>query len=78
MFLSNHCITKKRSYQNKEDAENALVYSRISSGSSGARNIYLCDDCGYWHLTSRGELSEVVKSRQREIDLAREANKFRF
>lgn len=55
-----NCPTNKKLHLNEFDAEDALVESRIKS-SIGALNIYQCESCNYWHLTSQGE--DLVKSR---------------
>ncbi len=49
-----NCSTGKKLHLNEFDAVDALVESRIRS-TLGANNIYQCDSCGYWHLTSSGD-----------------------
>jgi hypothetical protein len=78
MYFPDECISGKRCYVEKKDAEDALIHSRITNGFSGARNIYICDDCGTYHLTSRGEISDVIEKRRSEIEIAREAQRFKI
>ena len=41
----------------------------------GPVNVYECQDCGNFHLTSQGEISDVLKSDKikKEIDRERDA-----
>lgn len=59
------CVTGKRQYETKALAEEALVAHRsrfIFRDESGPIAVYQCDDCGEWHFTSQGPMSEVLKS----------------
>ena len=76
MFSPIKCVTGKRAYESQEAAEEALIQSRIQMGDQGAHNIYLCQDCVHWHLTSRGDLHPVIEKRQKEIELKRTANQW--
>ena len=49
-----NCPSGKRVLLNELDAEDALVESRVKS-QAGALNIYKCEFCNYWHLTSKGD-----------------------
>ncbi|PIB37097.1 hypothetical protein BFP72_17635 [Reichenbachiella sp. 5M10] len=58
-----HCVTGKNCYDSLGEAEQALIENWIRyqhEQESGPRNVYLCDDCGTYHFTSRGELSDVI------------------
>ena len=61
------CVTKKVCYETVELAEEALINNRVRY-HTGPKDIYLCDDCGFYHLTSQGKersnLSDE-KTRQR-------------
>lgn len=75
----NRCATNKQCYDSREIAEEALIQNRIryNHGSdTGPINVYLCDICGSYHFTSKGEKSEVLKSNgvKKKIDLQKEAN----
>ena len=76
MFSAIKCVTGKRAYEKEEDAEEALVQNRITNGDAGARNIYLCNDCLHWHLTSKGVDHPVLARRSREIEIARTAQSY--
>ena len=73
------CISKKVCYSSKGQAEEALIYTRskYSSGSrsgSGPVAVYLCPDCNYYHMTSKGEKSDVLTSEEKnKIKLQQEA-----
>lgn len=59
------CVTGKRAYDSKEQAEEALISTRARNGyrdNSGPIAIYQCDDCGLWHFTSQGPESSILKS----------------
>lgn len=71
------CITKKKSYPTREIAEDALIEARIQyeyPEGGGPVNVYQCEDCGDFHLTSKGpvngklaaHLSEGKIKRQKE------------
>lgn len=59
------CVTGKKQYESKELAEEALVAHRsryVFRENSGPIAVYQCEDCGEWHFTSHGPVSEVLKS----------------
>lgn len=73
------CVSGKRMYPSQEVAEEVLIESWTRygySGGNGPISVYLCDDCGQFHLTSRGpvnsRLSEALQNgkidRQKEAD----------
>jgi hypothetical protein len=48
-------------YPGQEVAEGALIetWTRFDfSAGNGPIAVYLCDDCGHYHLTSRGPMNE--------------------
>ena len=64
----NRCSSGKRTYETQEVAENVLVESWVRyeySGQTGPVSIYKCEDCGHYHLTSKGpmnaRLAEALK-----------------
>lgn len=59
------CVTGKRQYDTKILAEEALIEVHARNGfrdGSGPIAAYQCDDCGQWHFTSKGAVSEVLMS----------------
>ncbi|HYG19461.1 MAG TPA: hypothetical protein VD816_11055 [Ohtaekwangia sp.] len=54
------CISGKKAYQTQETAEDALLeaWTRYNyNPSNGPVAVYRCDDCGFYHFTSKGEMS---------------------
>jgi hypothetical protein len=65
------CVSHKNSYATATLAEDALIeaHTRFDfAPGQGPIAIYRCDDCGEYHLTSRGpqneKLTEFLKSGQ--------------
>lgn len=55
------CATGKRVYASQEMAEEVLIeaWTRYEyKGNQGPIAVYRCDDCGQYHLTSRGPMNE--------------------
>lgn len=55
----------KRSYLSQELAEEALIAAWTAfdySEGHGPVAVYLCEDCGSYHLTSRGPMNERLAS----------------
>ena len=53
------CRTNKKVYQTVEIAEDALLEANIKF-ERGPIAIYKCEDCGYYHLTSQGQMNEKL------------------
>lgn len=71
------CVTNKVCYDTKELAEDALIEHRsrhYHNENSGPINVYECRDCGTYHFTSQGEISDLIKENKSKIDANREAN----
>ena len=74
------CVSNKKVYQTRELAEEALIeaQSQYEYKGGGPVAVYQCDDCGYFHLTSKGpmnqRLADLIKSGK--IGRAREANQW--
>lgn len=64
------CPTHKYQYLSQDLAETALIDQHIYKGFApheGPQNVYECDICGYWHLTSKNaersaRLQEMIDS----------------
>jgi hypothetical protein len=75
------CISHKKVFPTLEIAEEALIEARSNfeyGAHSGPVAVYHCDDCGYYHLTSKGpvnpKLDEAIRSGK--LKLRKEANKW--
>ncbi len=79
--MSRKCPTHKRIFLNHDQAVEALVGARILYGYSdgnGPVSVYKCDECGHYHLTSKGTVNETLQKHIRDgkIDLEKEANRW--
>ena len=57
------CVTGKVCYEEEEIAKEALISSHVRNAhrpGSGPINIYECDDCEQWHLTSKGATANFL------------------
>ena len=75
------CVTNKKVYPTREVAEDALIEARIKfeyASGSGPVGVYQCEDCGYYHLTSKGPVNENLAQQLAEgkIKLQKEANRW--
>lgn len=73
------CVSHKVCYNSKGEAEEALIHLQAkyrSASGSGPVSTYWCPDCGYYHTTSKGEISESLRTddNKRRIELQKEAN----
>ena len=73
------CVTKKKVYQTMDVAEDALIDAWIKfdyAPNQGPIAIYRCDDCGYFHFTSKGIMNEKLAKYQTDgkIKLQKRAN----
>lgn len=58
----NNCISGKRVFYSEDLAREALIQHHIVNDythTMGPINVYLCEDCGNWHFTSKGEKNEL-------------------
>jgi hypothetical protein len=73
------CVSGKRVYLTAEIAEDVLIETRTKfdyASNNGPIAIYRCDDCGYYHLTSKGKMNDKLAEqfssgkikRQKEAD----------
>jgi hypothetical protein len=63
------CPSHKKIYLTKEIAEEALIEARTRyeyAHGQGPISVYKCDDCGYFHLTSKGIMNARLEQLQRE------------
>ena len=50
----------KRSYISENLALEALVGAKIAYPNSNVKTVYKCNDCGDWHITSKGNLHPKI------------------
>jgi len=73
------CVSNKKVYLTEDLAETALIGAQIHfeyGSRTGPVGFYRCDDCGYYHLTSKGptnkKLADMIANgqlkRQKEGD----------
>lgn len=73
------CSSGKRMYASQEIAEDVLIetWTRFDfPAANGPLSVYQCEDCGHFHLTSRGPMNEKLSKaladgrirRQKEAD----------
>lgn len=63
------CSTGKKQFSSQELAEEALIQLHAVndfSGQKGPVNVYLCDICGYYHLTSKGDVNPRLLDEQKK------------
>jgi ABC-type ATPase with predicted acetyltransferase domain len=79
--MTQSCVTGKKVYLTEQHAEDALIEANIQydySRGGGPIAVYRCDDCGYFHLTSRTPMNERLARYKAEgkLSLNQEANKW--
>jgi hypothetical protein len=74
------CPTGKRVYLTEAMAEEALIdaHSRSDYAGTGPVAVYLCEECGYYHFTSKGKMNEKLAQQisSRKIRRHQEANRW--
>ena len=58
------CSSGKRGFNAQTIAEEALIQHHIRNDyqqNEGPINVYVCDDCGQWHFTSKGEINDLLQ-----------------
>lgn len=73
------CVTGKKIFPTEQIAEDALIEAQTAFDyprNNGPIAIYLCDDCGEYHLTSRGPMNARLAASLAEgkIQKQKEAN----
>jgi hypothetical protein len=76
-----NCVSGKRVYESHDMAVEALVEARTRytySSGNGPIAVYKCDECGFYHLTSKGQINSELEKRLKngKIDLEKEANRW--
>ena len=75
------CISSKKVYATSQIAEDALIEARTQfdyGPNKGPVAVYQCEDCGYFHLTSKGAVNPRLAQYISDGKLQRqkEANKW--
>ena len=75
------CASNKKVFQTAEIAEDALIEAHKQfeySNGNGPVGVYRCEDCGYYHLTSKGPTNErlVILLKDGKVNRHREANQW--
>ncbi|MEQ9467884.1 MAG: hypothetical protein RLN88_10770 [Ekhidna sp.] len=61
--MKSRCISGKLSFAVESLAIEALIQNHIRNSyrdGQGPVNIYLCEDCGEWHFTSKGSKHHLL------------------
>ena len=79
--MINKCPTHKKIFFNHDQAVDALVEARIRydySSGNGPVSVYKCEECGHYHLTSKGPVDETLQKHLKDgnIDREKEANRW--
>ena len=72
------CPSKKKEHYTIEAAEGALIDARIRFVGNSAVNVYECEHCGNWHLTSKGALNIKLQEMIDSGSLEEEIKKFEW
>jgi hypothetical protein len=75
------CVSNKIVYQSEQIAEDALIEARTRFDYSPQRGpvaVYRCEDCGYFHLTSKGAMNQKLSNyiKDGKLDLQKEADRW--
>lgn len=75
------CVSRKRIYYTRQDAVMALLDARTRfdyADGHGPVAVYQCEDCGCFHLTSKGAMDETLASHLETGNIRRqkEANRW--
>ncbi len=75
-----NCTTGKRVYQTEIIAEEALIdsHSRNNYAGTGPVAVYQCEECGYYHFTSKGPMNKKLAEQiaSGKIKLQQQANEW--
>ena len=75
------CVSNKKIYPSKEVAEDALIEAHTHfeyDRGKGPIGVYQCEDCGNYHLTSKGTMNQKLEQLMKEgkIQRLKEANQW--
>jgi hypothetical protein len=77
----NRCKSGKRVFASHEEAIEALLAARTKfeyREGNGPVSVYRCDECGFYHLTSKGQMNDTLRQSlsNGSIDRQKEADKW--
>ncbi len=58
------CPSRKIIFYTEQEAKEALISIHVKYQNSSTRSFYTCDQCGYLHLTSSGDIDNTLKLAQ--------------
>ena len=58
------CPSRKIIFYTEQEAKEALISIHVKYQNSSTRSFYTCDQCGYLHLTSSGDIDNTLKQAQ--------------
>ena len=61
--MRSECTTGKKCFDTKDQADQALINIHALGNfraGSGPIAVYQCEDCNYWHFTSKGNKSSLL------------------
>jgi hypothetical protein len=74
------CASGKRIYPSQSLAEEALIdaHSRNRYSGTGPVSVYQCEECGYYHFTSKGPMNKALSDAisSGKIKLEQQANEW--
>lgn len=75
------CVSNKKIYPSKEAAEDALIEAHAHfdyTRGDGPIGVYQCEDCGSYHLTSKGPMNQKLEQliKEGKIKRLKEANQW--
>jgi hypothetical protein len=76
-----NCVTHKKMYPSKEIAEDALIEARTQfdyTRDGGPVGVYQCEDCGQFHLTSKGAMNPRLAEQLANGKIARQKEAARW
>jgi molybdenum cofactor biosynthesis enzyme MoaA len=59
--MDRSCSTGKKGFSTQPMAVEALLHTHVHYVASKTVNVYQCELCNQWHLTSKGELHPELK-----------------
>lgn len=69
------CGSGKRLFESEAIALEALIQNHIVNTynvGEGPRNVYLCNECGSWHFTSKGETHSFLDDEETMAKIKKE------